>query len=138
MFYQTLARTFFVIDEVLAGDPSVPLAAMVAGIAQQLVTEKGVSQADPAVAVDRANPLVSAAILDAKGSAMKIKTFTYGKMLNAYYLRQTRSRQTMEDHIVEMLQQGWVVMSGPSPVAKVPQRGSGLPGDTMIILFKKG
>ncbi|MGF7135878.1 hypothetical protein P3T40_007390 [Paraburkholderia sp. EB58] len=113
-------------------------AAMVAGSAPQLVKEKGVSQANPAVPVDRANPLISAAILDAKGRAMKIKTFTYEKMLNAYYLRQTRSRQTMEDHIVEMLQQGWVVMSGPGPVAKVPRRGCGLPGDTMIIVFKKG
>jgi hypothetical protein len=84
---------------------------MAAGIAPQPVKEKGVSQASPAVPLDWANPLVSAAILDAKGSAMEIKTFTYEKMLNAYYLRQTRSRQTMEDHIVEMLQQGREVLA---------------------------
>ena len=122
---------------ILAGDPCLPSAAIAAGIAPPPVKEKGVSQASPAVPVDWANPLVSAAILDAKGSAMELKTFTYEKMLNAYYLRQTRSRQTMEDHIVEMLQQGWKVMSGPTPVAKTPRRGRGLPGDTMIIVFKK-
>jgi hypothetical protein len=110
---------------------------MGAGIAPQRVKEKGVSQASPAAPLDWANPLVSAAILDAKGCAMEIKTFTYEKMLNAYYLRQTRSRQTMEDHIVEMLQHGWEVMSGPTPVTKAPRRGPGLPGDSMIIVFKK-
>ena len=111
---------------------------MAADNAPQPVKEKRVWQASLAVPVDWANPLVSAAILEAKASAMEIKTFTYEKILNTYYLRQTRSSQTMEDHIADMLQQGWEVMSGPTPSAKAPRRGLGLPGDTMIIVFRKG
>ena len=69
---------------------------------------------------------------------MEVKTFTYKKMLNAYYLQKLFSSQKMEDHIVEMLQQGWEILSGPTPGAKERSKGIGLPGDTMIIVFKKG
>jgi hypothetical protein len=110
---------------------------MAAGIAPQPVKEKGVRKLASLWRSTGQIHWYLLAILDAKRRAMELKTFTYEKTLNAYYLRQTRGRQTLEDHIAEMLQQGWKIMSGPTPVAKTPRRGRGLPGDAIIIVFKK-
>lgn len=69
---------------------------------------------------------------------MEVKTFTYKKMLNSYYLQKLFSSKKMEEHIAEMVGQGWEILSGPMPGAKEHSKGIGLPGDTMIIVFKKG
>ncbi|HWW77633.1 MAG TPA: hypothetical protein VNZ44_19675 [Pyrinomonadaceae bacterium] len=69
---------------------------------------------------------------------MEIKTVTYKKMLGSYYLQEWLSNQKMEEHIAKMLQDGWEIMSGPMPGAKERPRGIGLPGDTMIVVYKKG
>ena len=69
---------------------------------------------------------------------MEVKTFTYEKMAGQYRLKKLFSTQKMDDHIAEMVKQGWEIMSGPNPGSKGPSKGIGLPGDTMIIVFKKG
>jgi hypothetical protein len=55
----------------------------------------------------------------AGGDAMEVKTFTYKKMLNSYYLQKFISSQKMEEHIAEMLQQGWDILSGEHLMARV-------------------
>jgi hypothetical protein len=44
----------------------------------------------------------------------------------------------MEDHIPEMLKQGWEIMTPPTPGPNTGRRGIGLPGHTMVVVFKKG
>ena len=68
---------------------------------------------------------------------MQVKTFTYEKMAGQFRLKKLFSTQKMEDHINEMLQQGWEIMSPPTPGAPKRSGGIGLPGDTMVITFKK-
>jgi len=69
---------------------------------------------------------------------MEVKTFTYEKMAGQYRLKKLFSTQKMEDHIAEMVKQGWEILTPPTPGAKGDRKGIGLPGDTMIIVFKKG
>ena len=68
---------------------------------------------------------------------MEVKTFTYKKMLNTFYLQKFLSNKKMDDHIAEMLSQGWEILGGPVG-GKERAKGIGLPGDTMTITFKKG
>jgi hypothetical protein len=68
---------------------------------------------------------------------MEVKTFTYEKMAGSYYLKKFFSSQRMEEHIAELLKQGWEIMTPPTPGAKGRSKGIGLPGDTMVVVFKK-
>lgn len=68
---------------------------------------------------------------------MEVKTVTYKKKLNTYYLEGWLSNQKMDEHIAEMLKQGWTIMRGPEPGAPGPREGIGLPGDTMIVVYQK-
>lgn len=66
---------------------------------------------------------------------MQVKTFTYKKKLGTFYLEKMFSNTKMDDHIAQMLQEGWEVLSTGSH--KGPSKGIGLPGDTMTVTFKK-
>ena len=69
---------------------------------------------------------------------MEVKTFTYEKMTGQYRLKKVFSTQKMEDHIAEMVTKGWEILTPPTPGAKGEKKGIGLPGDTLVIVFKKG
>ena len=45
---------------------------------------------------------------------MEVKTFTYKQMLNTFCLQKFLSNKKMDDHIAEMLSQGWQILAGPS------------------------
>lgn len=68
---------------------------------------------------------------------MEVKTVTYKRKLNTYYLEGWLSNKKMDEHIAEMLQQGWTILSGPMPGPHGRRQGIGLPGDTMIVVYQK-
>ena len=67
---------------------------------------------------------------------MEVKTFTYKKILNTYYLQKAFSNKKMDDHIAEMVKDGWEILNSGSH--KGPSRGIGLSGETITMTFKKG
>ena len=66
---------------------------------------------------------------------MQVKTFTYKKMLNTYYLQKMFSSVKMDDHITEMLKDGWEVLNSGSHKGR--REGFGIPGDIITMTFKK-
>lgn len=67
---------------------------------------------------------------------MEVKTFTYKKKLNTYYLEKMFSNTKMDDHIAEMARDGWEILNSANH--KGPSRGIGLSGETITLTFKRG
>ena len=66
---------------------------------------------------------------------MEVKTFTYKKILNTYYLQKMFGNKKMDDHIAEMAKNGWEILSSANH--KGPSKGIGLSGETITLTFKK-
>lgn len=73
---------------------------------------------------------------------MEIKSFTYkrllGKLSTTYYLQRWLSRKRMDEHIAEMLADGWTIMSAPVGIVGDGRTlGLFIKHDIIIITYKK-
>ena len=70
---------------------------------------------------------------------MEVKTFTYKKILGTFYRQGMLSNQKMDDHIAEMLGNGWEMLAVPGVTAGNGRTfGLGVKHDKLTITFKKG
>ena len=68
---------------------------------------------------------------------MQVKSFTYKKMLSDYYLQSMFSSQKMDEHMAEMLTNGWKVVSTTSQAGDGRTFGPGVKRDTITTIFQK-
>jgi hypothetical protein len=68
---------------------------------------------------------------------MQVKTFTYKKMLGTFHLQHMLSSEKMDDHIAQMLQDGWEVMSTTSLKGTSGLLGSQRDPDKIVMTYKK-
>jgi hypothetical protein len=69
---------------------------------------------------------------------MEIKTFTYKNLAGTYYLQGWLSSQKMDDHITEMVKDGWNILNSADQPGDGRTFGPGVKRATITMTFKKG
>jgi hypothetical protein len=68
---------------------------------------------------------------------VEVKTFTYKKLLGSYYLQGLLSSKKMDDHIAEMLSQGWELLGEAGHAGDGRTFGPLVRRDRLTITYKR-
>jgi hypothetical protein len=69
---------------------------------------------------------------------MQVRTITYKNLAGTYYLQGWISSQRMDDHIAEMLTDGWEILNSSDQAGDGRTFGPGVRRAAITMTFKKG